>query len=144
MLSHPPDNLPVLSEVLELGRGASHPAAEPLSGGAPSSTQPDLQIAEEVAPVTVLPPAGQASWGGPAVDLQALEQRLVESLMLRFQGVLEHRVHTSVAPAVSMLADRIAYKAAQEVAADLAEQMREDLSAAVQQALRDVAESQKS
>jgi hypothetical protein len=71
----------------------------------------------------------------PTLDVQALEARLLDQLTQRLQATLEQRVHASVVPAVSLLADRIAFKAAQEVAADLTERMRDDLKAAVQEAL---------
>lgn len=75
---------------------------------------------------------------GPApLDTGALERRLVEELSQRLRATLEGRVHASVAPAVSLLADRIAYKAAQEVAGDLVERMQDDLQASVRQALQD-------
>ena len=112
-MNNPPavNTLPVLTEVLRAG--IQSPAVRS------SLLGPDLL-------------------GQPALDVPALEQRLVDELMQRFSALLEQRVHASVAPAVSLLADRIAYKAAQEVASDLAERMRDDLQAAVRQALDDI------
>ena len=72
---------------------------------------------------------------GGLVDVAALEQRLVDEISLGLRKTLESRVHASVAPAISLLADRIAYKAAQEVSAELMDRMQEDLQAAVRQAL---------
>lgn len=85
------------------------------------------------------PPAPSGDWLGaaPALDLPALERHLTDELMRRFEHLLQERVHASVAPAVSLLADRIAYKAAQEVAGDLAERLRDDLEAAVRLAVEE-------
>lgn len=89
-------------------------------------------------PASSLAPAPAADLLGPLpIDVEALEARLLEQLQERLRATLEQRVHASVVPAVSLLADRIAYKAAQEVAADLADRMHEDLKAAVQQAVAD-------
>lgn len=72
---------------------------------------------------------------GTPLEATALEQRLVEAISERLRVTLENRVHASVAPAISLLADRIAYKAAQEVSADLMDRMQEDLQTAVREAL---------
>ena len=76
--------------------------------------------------------------GPVTLDVQALEARLLEQLVQHLRASLEQRVHASVVPAVSLLADRIAYKAAQEVASDLADRMRDDLQEAVRQAVDEV------
>lgn len=81
--------------------------------------------------------AAQDLLGPVPLDVAALEARLLEELVHRLGQSLEQRIHATVAPAVSLLADRIAYKAAQEVSADLAERMREDLQAAVRLAVDD-------
>lgn len=62
------------------------------------------------------PPANTAVpvQASTALDLQTLEAQLLAQLVVRIQATLEQRVHASVAPAVSLLADRIASKAAQE------------------------------
>ena len=109
-MSHDVHELPVLTDVLIPG------AAERRADQAPAPGHADLL-------------------GPVPLDLPALEERLLEQLTQRLQATLEQRVHASVAPAVSLLADRIAYKAAQEVSADLAERMRDDLKAAVHQAV---------
>jgi hypothetical protein len=109
--------IPTLTEVLLPGRlGPSSPGSSVGTMGSPAAS--DLL--------------------GPApFDVAALEARLVDQLLAHLKGALEQRVHASVVPAVSLLADRIAYKAAQEVSANLAERMREDLTTAVRQAVDD-------
>lgn len=118
--SAPPalETIPVLTEVIAEPRGP----AEPLPMARAS--------AGDQGPQDLLGPA-------PPLDMTALEARLLEGLTERLQATLEHRVHASVAPAVSLLADRIAYKAAQEVAGDLVARMRDDLQQAVRQALQE-------
>lgn len=120
------DTLPVLTEVIRP------------SGFEPEQRLDAQWIREGTAVSSSLPSPQPDLLGQSGIDVGALEQRLIEELMQRLQGLLEQRVHASVAPAVSLLADRIAYKAAQEVAADLADRMREDLQAAVRQAVDDV------
>lgn len=111
--------LPVLTDVIEYGPGIRL-RGEPTSPAASD----DL-------------PSGDWLGAPPALDLPALERHLTEELMRRFENLLQERVHASVAPAVSLLADRIAYKAAQEVAGDLAERLRDDLEAAVRLAVEE-------
>jgi uncharacterized protein (DUF4415 family) len=114
-------SIPVLTEVLA-------------PGTATEVNEPDLHQAVD---------SEMDLLGAPALDMAALERCLVDAITQRLQGALEQRVHASVAPAVSLLADRIAYKAAQEVAADLAERMAEDLKEAVRLALDDAVRTQR-
>ena len=102
-------------------------------------TLTDVLIAGSPTTVQALPGSASAQdlLGPVALDVAALEARLLEELVRRLGQSLEQRIHATVAPAVSLLADRIAYKAAQEVSADLAERMREDLQAAVRLAVDD-------
>ncbi len=97
-MTSPVRELPVLTEVLI-------PGAVPAAGvsGNPGLDRPALGM-----------PAASAM---QMLDMQALEARLLDQLTQRLQATLEQRVHASVVPAVSLLADRIAFKAAQEVAA---------------------------
>jgi len=69
------------------------------------------------------------------VDWSALEQRIVDAAVARLSGVMSQEVHASVGPAVTLLADRIAHKASQEVAAALAERLLPQLQQAVHEAL---------
>jgi hypothetical protein len=137
----PSDAIPTLTDILHPGQPLTIPTLTEVLARPPGVTRDpesvDLMAVMTTPDATHTTPPSQsseaASLGG--IQREALESRLLEHLSHRFQAALETRVHTSVAPAVSMLADRIAYKAAQEVAADLAERMQDDLRLAIRQAL---------
>lgn len=155
----PADAIPTLTDILEAGKsprlptltdvlipapiGAMHPnttASTPSVSGAVSGPIPAQETSSVTWDINPLPapaetPEHPEPLGPSSSHREALEARLLQHLSERFQATLETRVHTSVAPAVSMLADRIAYKAAQEVAADLAARMQDDLRLAIRQAL---------
>jgi hypothetical protein len=107
-------DLPVLTEVLMAG----------------TSPQPAPTEAQAVGPT-----AQASALAAAPLDTHALEVRLLEHLTLSLQQQLQQRVHAAVVPAVAVLAERIAHKAAQEVANDLVQRMQDDLRQAVHTAV---------
>ena len=126
-----PANVPTLTELLQ---GPQRDTAALIRQRSSSSAMPTALFA---AAPSLQPERSVLASGG--VDLQRLEQRLFTELIAHFEQVIEKRVHASVGPAISLLADRIAYKAAQELSATLSETLRLDLQQAVHDAIQEAA-----
>ena len=89
--------------------------------------------AESTPPVSVAAPtvaamANQPDWG-------QIEQGVVQALQAQMPQWVEKQVFESVVPGFTMLADRLASKAAQEISVQLVQQLQSGLAATVHKAV---------
>jgi hypothetical protein len=89
--------------------------------------------AESTPPVSVAAPtvaamALQPDWG-------QIEQGVVQALQAQMPQWVEKQVFESVVPGFTMLADRLASKAAQEISVQLVQQLQSELAATVHKAV---------
>ena len=92
------------------------------------TTPPVSVAAPTVAAPTAEAMADQPNWG-------QIEQGVVQALQAQMPQWVEKQVFESVVPGFTMLADRLASKAAQEISVQLVQQLQSGLAATVHKAV---------
>jgi len=76
-----------------------------------------------------------------APPLEQLEKNVVEALQAQISPWVQKQVFESVVPGFTILADRLAAKAAQEISAQLSQQLQSEIATQVHTAVQGAAKS---